>query len=116
METLHEDDFIKIKINRPKRLLEYEWKKFVSENTFKNSLERVFEIICDHDIDKCLVNRTRFSTLPAHMLLWWENIWFPRIRDNGIKRIAVVCAPPNINDITTVLAYLAQEDVLSMRN
>ena len=116
MDILYDDDYIQIRINRPKKLLEYEWKKFVSENTFKSSLERVYDTICGHDVDKCLINRTKFSILPPHMLHWWEHFWFPRIRDNGIKKIAVICESSNIDNITMVLAYLAQEDVLTMRN
>ena len=113
---LYEDEYIKIRICRPKKLLEYKWKKFVSENTFKSSLERVYDTICDHDVDKCLINRTKFSILPSNMQTWWENFWFPRVRDNGIKKIAVICESSNIDNITMVLAYLAQEDLLTMRN
>lgn len=116
MEILYEDDSIIIRLNRPKKLLEYVWKKFVSENTFKSALERVFDTICDQDVDKCLINRTKFSVLPPHMRNWWETTWFPRIRNIGIKKIAIVCGTSNINEVTMVLAYLAQEDVLSMRN
>jgi len=114
MEILYEDDKIIIRINRPKKLLEYEWKKFVSENAFKNSLERVYDNICDHDVDKCLVDRTKFSILPSHMQNWWENTWFPRIKDNGIKKIAVVCPPASIKNLW--LTYLAQEEILRARN
>ncbi len=116
MEIVYEDDSIIIRLNRPKKLLEYAWKKFVSENTYKTSLERVYDTICDHDVDKCLIDRSKFSILPPHMRNWWETSWFPRIRENGIKRIAVVCSPSNNENISMVLAYLAQEDVLSMRN
>ena len=116
MDVVYDDEYIQIRINRPKKLLEYAWKKFVSERAFKSSLERVYNTICDHDVEKCLIDRTKFSVLPPSMRNWWETSWFPRIRDNGIKKIAVVCGPSNINDISMVLAYLAQEDVLSMRN
>jgi len=116
MDILYDDEYIQIRINRLKKLLEYEWKKFVSENTFKSSLERVYDTICDHDVDKCLIYRTNFSVLPPHMLTWWENTWFPLVRENGIKKIAVVCGSSKIDNISMVLAYLAQEDVLSMRN
>jgi len=116
MDVVYDDEYIQIRINRPKKLLEYQWKKFVSELTFKRSLERVYDTICDHDVDKCLIDRTKFSVLPPHMRNWWETSWFPRIRENGIKRVAVVCGSSKINNASMVLAYLAQEDVLSMRN
>jgi hypothetical protein len=116
MDILYDDDYIQIRINRPKKLLEYEWKKFVSENTYKSSLERVYDTICDHDVDKCLINRTKLNILPPHMQNWWENFWFPRIRESGIKKIAVICLPSNIKNLAIVHAYIAQEEILRTRN
>ncbi len=114
IEILYENDEIIIRINRPKKLIEYKWKKFVSKNIFKKSLERVYNNICGLDVDKCLIDRTRLGFFPSHMQNWWENTWFPRIKDSGIKKIAVVSAPSSIRNLW--LTYLAQEEILRARN
>ena len=111
MEKLYADENIKITLDRSKKLLAYEWKKFIPEQAYKDSLEIVYKTICDHDVEKCLMDLRKLSVIPRGAKSWMEHTWLPRVKAQGVVKIAIISVPPTIQ--AHYLLYVEQQELLT---
>ncbi len=110
MDIIYEDENIQLKISRQKKVLMWEWKKFIPETTYRDSLEIVLNTICDNDVEKCLVDMRKLSVIPRGAQKWTDDTWMPRAKAEGVRHFAIVRAPPTIA-IHFVL-YMQQQELM----
>jgi len=110
MELLYNDDNIIIKIDRSKKLLAYEWKRFIPEDAYRKALEIVYDTICDHDVEKCLIDMRKLSVIPRGAQEWMDNTWLPLVEAQGVKNFAIVGVRPTIR--MHYLLYVEQQELI----
>jgi len=110
MEILYEDNNIQLRLSRPKKILACEWKKFIPEAAYRDSLEIVYKTICDYDVEKCLIDMRKLSVIPKGARKWTDDTWIPRAKAEGVRHFAIVRAPPTIT--IQYLLYMQQQELM----
>ena len=90
MENLYEDEYIQIRLDDAHSCLEWEWKKFVPSDKYKELLDKAQQLFQDKGCNKFLSDLKAMKAVPQDAQQWTDADWFPRMLQGGLKYIAVV--------------------------
>jgi len=90
LEVLYENEYVQINIDRENKFLEYHLKKIESSEQYKNSMEKVYELVCKNDCNKLLPVLKNNTPIPKDARIWAISVWFPRLVKKGVSTFAVV--------------------------
>ena len=90
MEALFENEYIQININRKNRFIEYQLKKCDSSEDYINSMEMVYDYVCQNNCNKVLPVLMNRNPIPHDARIWSISNWFPRMVKQGVRTYAIV--------------------------
>ncbi len=90
METVLDDKYIQIRVDKSKSRIEAEWKGFAPEEDYKDCLDKVYEFTCQHSCTKQITDMRQMKAIPEKANDWIQSDWFPRMVKQGVKKFALV--------------------------
>jgi hypothetical protein len=66
------------------------WDGFVSENDYKEGLNKMIDFYVEKKVNKWIANLTKMEAISPELQDWANNDWFPRALQAGVKYMAVI--------------------------
>ena len=90
MKILHEDNFTQIRHDPDQNCIEWEVKSFVPSMELMEFFEKVYNYTNEYNCTKNLVDMTKMGVIPEDVQDWFQESWFPRMIQIGVKQFALV--------------------------
>ena len=93
LKKLFKDRNIMIFLNPKNDSIEFEWKKYISSDLFKQALDQVYNCFFEEGCKKALCNMTKMGAIPIDAQEYIDTKWMPRMIHLGVKTLAFVMPP-----------------------
>lgn len=109
MPELYNDAFLDISYDPDTQILHANWKGYQSFDTATAGCERILDCVKTHKVPKVLNDNTNARGLWMGAAEWAARIWFPRLKQTGMRRFAWVYSPAKFSQISTDAALSAMD-------
>jgi len=110
MQELCNEPFLHLCLDPDQRILCAQWKGYQSFDNGVAGCHRILDEATRHGISRILNDNTLVRGLWMDAAEWAGRIWFPRLRQAGVKHFAWVCSPARFSRISMSAALAVIDD------
>ncbi|RZI40529.1 hypothetical protein EGT07_23105 [Herbaspirillum sp. HC18] len=109
MHLLYSDPCLDIHLDPDNRILQVNWKGYLSLNSGIEGCRHIMELMEEHQAYCILNDNTEARGLWMEAAEWAARVWFPRMRQAGMQHFAWVYSPAKFSQISADTALASMD-------